>query len=529
MSAATTAAPDGALPVEPGRERADLSAWLAVSAGTLAAFMALLDTSIVNAALPVIQGEIGATPSEGTWVGTSFLVAEIVIMPLTAWFERLFGLRRVLLTGAVIFTIFSVVCGFAQDLTTMIVGRVGQGISGGVMIPTGMTILAKRLPKSQQSIGTAIFASAALLGPITGPILGGWITEMASWHYAFFINVPICAGLVVLILVAMPPEEMGKADFSDADWLGVFGIMIGLGAITVLLEEGHREQWFDSTFIWQLAVATLAGFILVAVGQKRAQTPVLKLSLLRETGYSAVLVMMIVTGIVLFATLFLVPQFLVAISGYNPLQAGFVLATAGFVSMLAALFYPALIARFHIRVLVAAAFCIAGTASYLSSLLTVDSVGSSFAIPLVLMGLGTTFSVIPLQQAALSAVSVEDSGEATSMFNIARNIGGSIGLAAIASLLDFRLEHHHWRIMETISANDPEAWRRLFELSQITGGGPGSLEGAYRMLDGQVLQQAIVMSFGDLFFLLSIASFASLPLVFLLRPLDPERAQGMAH
>lgn len=510
-------------------ERADLAAWLAVGAGMLAAFMALLDISIVNSALPVIQGEIGATQSEGTWVGTAYLVAEIVIMPLTAWLERMLSLRRVLLISATVFTIFSVICGFAADLTTMILGRVGQGIAGGALIPTGMTIMAKRLPPRQQSVGMALYAAAAMLGPVLGPLLGGWLTENFSWHYAFFINVPICMGLALLIILGVPSEPSHMDELPNADWYGIFGMMIGLGAMTVLLEEGHRELWFESPLIWRLAVASVFGFGLVAIGQFRSKSPVLHLSLLRDKAFSAILFLTMITGVVIFSTLFIVPQFLVAIAGYNALQAGQVLIFGGVFSLIGSLLYPLLVARLDIRLMVAIAFLIAGTGSYLGSVLTVDSVGTHFVATVMMMGLGTSFSAIPLQQAALSAVAVEDSGQATSMFNIGRNLGGSIGLATLASLLDQRLEIHHWRLHETLGANDSAVAQRLNELAAVTGGGPGSFEGAYRMLDGLVMQQALVMSFSDVFFVLMLSSFLSLPLVLLLKPIDPERAQGMVH
>lgn len=523
-----TAAAD-ALAVTKPPERADLAAWLAVAAGTLAAFMALLDISIVNAALPTIQGEIGATPSEGTWVSTSYLVAEIVIMPLTAWLERLFGLRKVLLFGATIFTVFSVVCGVSGDLTTMILGRIGQGLAGGVMIPVGMTIMAKRLPPHQQSIGMAIFASAALLGPILGPLLGGWLTENFSWHYSFFINVPICTGLVVLIVAGVPKEPGNLKDIANADWYGVFGMMIALGCGTVLLEEGHREQWFDSSFIWKLGIASVAGCIMVAIGQFRSRTPVLKLALLRDRAFSGDILMMGVTGLVLFSTLFTVPQFLAAIADYNAMQAGQVLFAAGVVSICGALIYPIIVARVDLRILVACAFLLTASASYMASQVTSDSIGSHFIPALLILGLGTTFSAIPLQQAALSAVPVEESGQATSMFNIGRNLGGSIGLAILASMVDSRIEFHHWRLNELLSANDPAVHQRLAELGAPTGGGADSMDSAYRILDGLIMREALVMSYSDIFFALSLASLLATPLVLLLKPINPERAGGMGH
>lgn len=517
------------LPAAKPPERADLAAWLAVAAGTLAAFMALLDISIVNAALPTIQGEIGATPSEGTWVNTSYIVAEIVIMPLTAWLERLFGLRKVLLFGASIFTVFSVVCGLSGDLTTMVLGRIGQGLAGGVMIPTGMTIMAKRLPPRQQSIGMAIFASAALLGPIIGPLLGGWITENFSWHYSFFINVPICAGLVLLIVAGLPKEPGNLREIANADWFGVFGMMVGLGCATVLLEEGHREQWFDSSFIWKLAIASVTGFILVAIGQFRSKTPVLKLALLRDLAFSGVILLMMVTGMVLFSTLFVVPQFLAAIAGYNAMQAGQVLFASAVVSITGALIYPILISRIDIRALVGCAFLLTAMASFMASQVTSETVGSHFIVALMILGLGSTLSAIPLQQAALTVVPVEDSGQATSMFNIGRNIGASIGLASLASLLESRIEFHHWRLNEQLPANDPAVHERLAELGAITGGGPSGMDSAYRMLDGLIMREALVMSFSDIFTALALASLLAAPLVLLLKPIDPARAKGMSH
>jgi len=510
-------------------ERADLAAWLAVIAGTLGAFMALLDISVVNAALPVIQGEIGATQAEGTWVSTSYLVAEIVVIPLTAWLERLVGLRRMLLFGAIMFTVFSVLCGLSDSLTSMIVGRVGQGLAGGTMIPAGMTIMAKRLPPSQQSIGMAAFAAAALLGPIVGPLFGGWMTDNYSWHYAFFINVPICVGLVTLILLGFPPERVDPADRGEADWLGIVGMVLGLGALTVVLEEGHREQWFESALIWQLTILGAIGFVLIALGQLRAREPVLKLSLLRDRALSSAMALMAVNGAILFSTLFTVPQFLAAIAGYTAFQAGMVLLVAGIVSILGALVYPLVIALLDLRLIVGGAFLIAALASWYSSRVTVLSDGAHFTVGLIILGIGVTFTAIPLQQAAISAVAVEDSGHATSMFNVARNVGAAVGLAALASFFDRRIELHHWRIAETLQANDSALPDRLGAAGGAIAQGPETLDAGVRMVDGMVMKQAMTMAFGDIFLILALASVVCAPLVLLLRPIDPERAKGMMH
>lgn len=525
MNSAAAAAPPASAP-----ERADLLAWLAVAAGTLGAFMAMLDVSIVSAALPVIQGEIGATQAEGTWVSTSYLVAEIVVMPLTVWLERMMGLRRVLLFGASLFTLFSVICGFADTLTEMILGRIGQGLAGGTLIPTGMTIMAKRLPPSQQSLGVAVYAMAALFGPIIGPLLGGWITENYSWHYAFFMNVPICAGLVVLIMVGLPKERGDWSELTNADWLGVAGMVIGLGCVTTLLEEGHREQWFESALIQQLAVASLIGFAMVAAGQMRARRPVMQLGLLRDPALSSALLLIVVNGAMLFCTLFTVPQFLAAVAGYNPYQAGQVVFLTGALSIVSALTYPALISRLDIRLIVGAAGLLVAASSWFSGNMTADSRGGDFMIGQILLGLGAAYAAIPLQQAAISAVSVEDAGEATGMFNIARNVGASLGLAFIASFLDQRVEFHQWRLHDSLAANDPEWSARLGQMAEALGGGAEGMAAALRALNGVIIREALVMSFNDIFLTMTAVSLLALPLLLLLRPLDPERAQGgVAH
>ena len=228
--------------VSPPVEKADATAWIAVAAGALGAMLATLDISIVNSALPTIQGEIGATGTEGTWIATAFLVAEIIIIPLSAWLERLLGLRTLLIVAVSAFTAFSVLCGIATDLTTMIIGRTGQGFMGGALIPTAMTIVAKRLPPSQQPIGMALFGMTVVLGPVMGPLVGGWLTENLSWHYAFFVNVPVCALLLALLFIGLPHEKPDWVYLREADWAGIAGMILGLGGLTIVLEEGHREE-----------------------------------------------------------------------------------------------------------------------------------------------------------------------------------------------------------------------------------------------------------------------------------------------
>ncbi|MDG2004940.1 MAG: DHA2 family efflux MFS transporter permease subunit, partial [Novosphingobium sp.] len=499
------------LAAAPPEESASLADWLAVFAGMIGSLMAMVDISIVNASLPVIQGEIGATPSEGTWVGTAYLIAEIVAIPLVAWLLRLLGMRSLMLIATTFFTLFSVICGFATDLGTIIAGRIGQGLAGGILIPTSLTIVATRLPQRQQAMGLAVAAMAALLGPIVGPLLGGWLTENFNWSLIFFINVPICAFQIVLVMIAIPKSPGNLAELRNADWFGVAGMVIGLGAFTTLLEEGQREHWFDSVLIWQLAIASCIGFCLVGIGQYRSERPVLKLALLKDPNLGSAIALMGVVGMLIYATLFITPQFLAAIAGYNAFQAGQIAFISGAVAIPTAFVYPLLIKWLDMRIIVAIAVMCASTAAYLASQLTVEAVGADFLPSQMLFGIGTTLSAIPLQQAVLSAVSVDDAPEANSLISVSRNLGGSIGLAGIASYRELRLEFHHWRLHEVLDVNDAAVQGAIAQSTEFFGGGVEGLAAAYRAMDAQVMAQSLVLTFNDMFLTMALIGLAVLP------------------
>ena len=518
-----------AAPADSPPERADLTAWLAVAAGTMGAFMATLDISVVNASLPTIQGEIGATPAEGTWIGTSYLVAEVIIVPLTAWLERMLGLRRLLLYSATLFTLFSMMCGLATSLQMMILGRIGQGLAGGSLVPTAFTIIATRLPRNQQPVGMALFGGAALMAPSMGPLLGGWLTETFSWHYAFFINLPIGIGMVSLLMIGLPKEKGDWSELWQADWVGIAGMIIGLGCFTVLLEEGHRELWFESALIWKLAIFSAIGFLMIGWGQFNARKPVLELALLRIPALSAVLIMMLVVGTLLFGISYTTPQFLAAIAGYNAEQAGQIVFLGGLSAAMMMPIFPTLIARIDVRLIVGVGLLIAAGASYVTSALTAQSVGSDFIFQQLLMGCGLASVSFSLQQSAISAVGPDKAGESSALFMSARNLGGSIGLALIASFQDQRLHLHRWELHSALDANSLDVQQRVAATTAQYGGGPEGLTAAYRMLDGQVIRDALVMSFNDISVMLVIATLAVIPLVLLLRPLPAGDTPAVMH
>lgn len=506
-------------------ERADVSAWVAVAAGTLGALMATLDISIVNSALPVIQGEIGASGTEGTWVATAYLVAEIVVIPMAAWLQRLLGLRTFLLTAAGLFTLFSVVCGTATTLTMMIIGRVGQGFTGGAMIPTAQTIIAQRLPPRQQPIGIALFGVTAILGPVVGPLVGGWLTENISWHYAFFINVPICAVLVTMLLVGLKHEKADMTELGNADWLGIAGLTLGLGGLTVFLEDGQREQWFDSGLIRLMALISLVGFVLLFIGQRTATRPIIKLSLLLDRQFGSVALMGLVLGMVLYGTSYVIPQFLAALADYNALQSGKVVLLSGLPSLVMMAIVPFLLRSVDIRLAVGAGLLIMAGSAFLDSGLTTETSGGDFTVSQLMRGVGQILGMLFLSQAVVRSVPAADAGDASGLFNAVRNLGGSFALAGISILQEQRLWLHSRRMEETLNANSPMVQDYVGGLSQSLGSTPAALG----MIAQQVQAQALVMAYNDIFWIMAVGTLIVLPLVLFLRPLPKDAAPAAMH
>ncbi|MFB9051094.1 DHA2 family efflux MFS transporter permease subunit [Sphingobium indicum] len=507
----------------PQPERADTAAWLAVIAGSLGAMMATLDISIVNSALPTIQGEIGASGTEGTWIATSYLVAEIIVIPLAAWLERLLGLRTLLLAAAFLFTGFSMLCGVAGDLTTMVIGRVGQGFTGGALIPTAMTIIATRLPRSQQPIGNALFGVTAILGPVLGPLVGGWLTENISWHYAFFLNLPVGILLITLLLATMPHQKPRLSEFRQADWLGIAGMALGLGGLTIVLEEGQREQWFQSSEIVLMSIVSGVGFILLFAGQYFAKRPVIRLKLLLDRQFGAVALMGLVIGMMLYGTAFVIPQFLAAIAGYDALQSGRIVLLSGIPSLMLMPLTPLLIRHLDIRIAVGAGLFIMATSCWVDTVLTNQAVGHDFVESQLLRGIGSVFGFLFLNQAAIASVPREDAGDAAGLFNAVRNLGGSLALAGIATIQDQRSWLHSRRMEESLSANSGQVQDYIGGLAHSLGG----QDAALRSLSGTIQREALVMTYNDIFTMLAVGIIAVLPLVLFLRPLPKGQAVAM--
>ncbi len=507
---------------------ADLATWIAVAAGALGALMATLDISITNSALPQIQGAVGATGTEGTWISTGYLMSEIVMIPLAAWLTRVFGLRAFLVGNASLFTLFSIMCGLSTSLPMLVLARIGQGFTGGAMIPTAQTIIRTRLPRHQLPVGMTLFGLIVLLGPLLGPVLGGWLTENASWHWCFFINVPVCAMLLALLLLGLPAQRMHLEEFLRADWLGITGLTIGLSTLTVVLEEGQRERWFESDMIVALSVVAAAGMLLVALSQFLAARPILRLSLLRNANYASVIVIVFTVGAGLYCVSYLVPQFLSLIAGYNAAQSGAVMLLAGLPAFAMMPILPRLLGRLDFRVMVIAGLlCFAGSCM-LDVHLTAQSVGHDFTASQLLRGVGQMLCMFPLNQASMAAVTREESGDAAGIYNMARNLGGSVGLAVLGTFIDRRNTLHASRLGETLDANSPLVQDRIAtsaasHFAQLGDAAHAQLQ-ALKELALQIDRQASVMTFSETFHALGAVLLLCIPLALLLKTPKPGQA-----
>lgn len=502
-------------------ERASTQDWIAVIAGALGALVVSLDSSIVNSALPQIQGEIGASGTEGTWISTGYLVSEVVIIPLTAWLSRAFGMRNLLLGCTVMFTLFSMVCGVSHTLTAMIVGRMGQGLFGGALVPTAQTIVRTRLPPRQMPIGMTLFGLIVLQGPLAGPLVGGWLTENASWQWCFFLNLPIAIGLVALLLLGLPNRKTHLAELFHADWLGIIGMTLGLSCLTIVLEEGQRERWLESHLIVWLCLLSLTGFILVGVAQLVSRRPVLKLRLLLNRNYAAVIVIVVAIGMALYGVIYLIPQFLSGIAGYNSSQSGRILFLSGVPAFLMMPILPRIM-RLNTRMLVIIGLFLFASSCFMDAHLTAQAGGEVFVWSQMLRGTGQIFASMPLNQASVAAVGVAEAADAAGFYNMARNLGGSMGLALMGVFIDRQTAGQAQALAGAVSANSLTGQSYLAaQTAAMTARNGGNAllahAQAFSSLAGLIQQQATVITYCNCFTVLGFTILALIPLTFLLR------------
>ena len=499
-----------------------LRTWVAVFGTMLGAFMAVLDIQITNSSLRDIAGGIAATPDEGSWISTAYLVGEIVTIPLTAWFSEIFTVRYYLLVNVVLFLAFSALCGISTNLTEMIIFRAGQGFTGGVFIPMSLTVIVSTMPKSLLPVGQAMFGMTATLAPAIGPALGGCLTDRFGWQWNFYINLIPGALMFLAIFWAIDKKPMKLQELRRGDWWGILCMAIGLGSLIAMLEEGQRKDWFGSPFIRNCAVLAAIFIPLFVAIELMRDRPFVKLRLLgsRNLGFTSVVAFGL--GLALYGTIFLIPLYLGTVQGYSPLQIGKVLVWVGLPQFLIFPFLPLLMKRFDQRLLVCIGCLIFAASCFMNTVMSSDTGGDQLMMANLVRAFGQPFTIVPVTGLAVATLAAQDAASGSAIFNIFRNIGGSFGIALLSTLVTRREQFHDLRIGESITVYSPQTQARLADIQQsfITKGYDqvAALKQAYALLKATVTREAFVMAFNDAFLVIAIGLLVAAGAIWFCKP-----------
>ena len=512
--------------------------WLIAGTVMLATFMEVLDTSIANVSLPHIAGNLSATIDESTWVLTSYLISNAIILPLTGWLSMLFGRKRLYMTCVMIFTVSSLLCGIAPNLFLLILFRVLQGAGGGGLQPISQAILVESFKKKQQGMAMAIYGMGIVVAPIIGPTLGGWITDNFSWRWIFLINVPIGVLSIVLTsaLVQDPPYLFRKTlkQGLKIDFIGLGLLAVGLGFLQVMLDKGEREDWFESRFIVWCAVIGFAGLVSVVIWELRQSQPLVDLRLFRQRNYSMATFMMFVMGVVLYGTTVLLPIQLQSLMGYTAEWAGLVLSPGGIMTLLGMPLVGRLLLVVQPRWMVVCGLIILGAGMYRLSALNLQTDFWTFVTTWTISRAGMPFLFVPINVMAFAFIPREKTNNATGLINLTRNLGGSVGISVVTALQSRFSQVSQNNLVGHITPLNPVYNGRLEHLQGVLqSAGASSTQAsaqAHAILYGEVLRQSAMLAYVDVFRILAWTCFAMIPLMFLMRPVQPrEGTSATAH
>jgi len=499
----TSSAPTGTAPAVTVRQ------WVAVLGSVLGAFMAVLDIQITNASLADITGSLAATLDDGAWISTSYLVAEIIVIPLTAWLSFTFGTRRYLIVNAVLFLMASMACAFAHSLGSMIAFRAFQGFTGGVLIPMSFTIILRMLPPAHRPTGFALFGITATFAPSVGPTIGGWLTEAYGWPSIFYLNLVPGVLLIAAIWWGLDEESMRLENLKKGDWWGILTMALGLGALTIFLEEGNREDWFGSDLIFWLSIVAAVGLIAFVIIELRQEKPLVNLRLFGRRSFGFASLTNIALGVGLYSSSYLLPVYLSQIQGYNSTQIGETVMWAGWPQLfLMPVVAKLLMPRFDARLLVCVGMGLFGGSALLNGWMSHDTAHDQLITSQLMRALGQPLVMVPLTAIATGGIEAEQAANASALFNMMRNLGGSMGIALFGTLLSVRERFHSFRLGESISEYAPATQFRLSEaataLMQRGSDSYSAMQGAIAAVAKTVRREAFVMAFDDCFLVMGL-------------------------
>ena len=511
-----------------GSTRRHVNPWIVTISVMMATFMELLDTTVVNVSIPHISGNLAATVEEGTWVVTSYLVANAIILPMSGWLARYMGRKKLLVLCVTGFTITSLLCGMATTLPSLIFFRVLQGLTGGGLQPLAQAILLETFPQEKHGHAMAAFGVGILLAPILGPTLGGWITDNYSWRWIFYLNLPVGVFSVAMIsrFVFDPPYIRRSAGRVDLWGIGL--LALGLGTLQVVLDTGQRKDWFSSDYIRFFAALSVAGLVSLVIREMMAKDPVVDLRALANRTFSAGVFLITLLGFVLYASLVLLPIYLETLLGYPAYNAGLALSPRGIGSLATMPLTGYLTSKIDPRRIVVVGLILGSITMFQLSHLNLNAGYWDIFWPQVLQGVALAFLFVPLMALSMSRVPKEKMGNATSIFNLMRNIGGSFGIAIMTTFLARRSQFHQSRLVANITPGNVKAqamiagmqgWFHSQGIDNVSAKRK-ALAAAY----GVVQAHAAMLSFVEAFWVMGIIFSAMLPFLLLLR--RPPRARS---
>ena len=495
--------------------------WLVALTVMIPTLMVIVDTSVVNVSLDHIRGSLSAGIDEATWSITSYLAANAVIIPMTGWLSRLFGRKRYLISSVTLFTVSSLFCGLAWSIQSLIVFRVLQGLAGGALQPLSQSILLETFPVYQHGMAMAIFGIGIMFGPIIGPVLGGWITDSWSWHWIFFVNVPFgIISIFMTILFIFDPPYMKKTKMK-IDYWGLILLTVGIGCLQLILDRGQREDWFSSEPITWMTVACVVALVFFILVERTVKEPIVDLKVFKDATFVLGNVILFFVVMNLFGSIVMLPIYLQTLMGYTATLSGFVLAPGGVANLLCMPIVGQLVSRGNPKWLILFGILVTAYATYQMSRFNMQVDFNAVLWPRVMLGIGVAFVFIPLTTISLSHIRKEEMGNATAVFNLLRNLGGSFGVALSATILARQAQVHQARLTEHLTPFDPayvlsaqQSARTLLEkgieASQAAQGGMG-------LIYQRLLREAAMLSFNDVFYLLTVLMLLTVPLVFFMR------------
>ena len=502
--------------------------WLIAFSVMLGTFMEVLDTSVANVALPHIAGSLSATPEEATWVLTSYLVSNAIILPTAAWLGGVFGRKRFLLTCILIFTAASMFCGVAPRLDLLILARILQGLGGGALQPIAQAILLESFPPARRGAAMAAYGMGVVVAPILGPTLGGWITETYTWRWIFYINLPVgaLAFLMVQAFVEDPPYIKNRRP-GRIDYIGFVLMAIGLATLQIMLDKGQEDDWFAAPWVRWFAVITAGSLIAFIVRELRTDHPIVDLRILKNRNFAVGTVLITILGLVLYSTIAMLPLFLQTLMGYSALMSGLTITPRGFGAFLSNVVVGRIIGFVDTRFMIAIGLTVLGLSGLMFSHLNLDIAMPSVVWPNFMNGVGAALIFVSLTTTTMGRLKNEQMGNAAGIYNLMRNIGGSIGIAAVATFLARWSQVRQSILVSHLTPYDPAYQRWLSTARSALRPGVGALDADAKsmgLLGNALGQQARLLAFMDIFRVTSFLALLAVPLVLLFKKTPTRKA-----